>query len=175
MSRTAAKKYAKVILENDNKDEVQNVRVSLKALCDLFGEEKFKDTVLSPLVSREDKVMLLLGDNNDNTILKNLILLLIEKDRLSLIPYIYDELRLALAREMNRYDGYIYSNEDIDSETLSELTDNISKKFNCEIDFKKVKMQESGFKVEVPDIGIEASFTKDRFKSSLIEHILRGI
>lgn len=175
MGRSAAKKYAKVLTQNANKDQVNGVKEYLKALAALFKSAKFKDTVLSPLVSAEEKSTLLLGKENGNQTLSNLIKLLIETNRLELIPYIYEELRLADAVASNRFEGFIYSAQDIDKATLDELKSNVSRKYDATIDFKQVRSDEEGFRVEVPDLGIEVSFSQGRLKSQLIQHILRGI
>ena len=58
---------------------------------------------------------------------------------------------------------------------MRQLTGNISKKVDAKIDFKQLKSDEDGFRVEVPDLGIEVSFSQARLKSQLIQHILRGI
>ncbi len=175
MSRAAAKKYAKVLVANGDKKKVEETKAFLLALSSLFKEPKFKDTVLSPLVSLEEKTELIVGKDNKNTVLVNLVKLLIEKDRLELIPGIYEELRYADAVAANAYEGYVYSSVSVDDATMAELKANIAKKFDSSIDFKQVKSDVEGFRVEVPDLGIEVSFAQDRLKSQLIQHILRGI
>jgi len=175
MSRSAAKKYAKVLTHNSNKDQVNETKEYLLAVAALFKNPKFRDTVLSPLVSVDEKCNLLLGADNKNQVLTNLIKLLVEKDRIELIPYIYEELRFADATASNRFEGFVYSAQEIDSATMDELKSNISKKVDSTIDFKQVKSDEDGFRVEVPDLGIEVSFSQARLKSQLIQHILRGI
>ena len=175
MSRSAAKKYAKVLTQNSNKEQVSQAKEYLLALTTLFKSAKFKNTVLSPLVSMEDKSELLLGKDNKNQVLSNLIKLLIEKDRIALIPAIYEELRFADAVASNRFEGFVYSANDIDAETMEQLKKNIAKKVDSTIEFKQVKTENEGFKVEVPDLGIEVSFSQGRLKSQLIQHILRGI
>jgi len=175
MGRSAAKKYAKVLTQNSNKDQVIEIKEYLLALTSLFKNGKFKDTILSPLVSLEDKSTLLLGKDNKNQTLVNLINLLIETDRLELIPYIYEELRMADALASNTFEGYVYAAQEVDAATMDELKTNISKKFDSTIDFKQVRSDEEGFRVEVPDLGIEVSFSQGRLKSQLIQHILRGM
>lgn len=175
MSRSAAKKYAKVLTQNSNKELVAEAKEYLLALTSLFKSAKFKDTVLSPLVSMEEKSELLLGKDNKNQVLTNLIKLLIEKDRVALIPAIYEELRYADAVASNKFEGFVYAAQEIDAATMDELKNNIAKKVDSEIDFKQVKSEEDGFRVEVPDLGIEVSFSQGRLKSQLIQHILRGI
>jgi len=174
MSRAAAKKYAKVLLNNTDEKTLQDLKSYLQSLSSLFKEEKFKDTILSPLVKSEDKLNILTA-NNENKTLKNFLNLLIEKDRVSLIPFIYEELRVAEAIKNNQFDGFIYTAGDVNSETIQELTKNIEQKTNAKINFKLQKDEIDGFKVEVPDLGIEASFSNDRLKQQLISHILRGI
>ena len=174
MSRAAAKKYAKVLLNNTDEKTLQDLKSYLQSLSSLFKEEKFKDTILSPLVKSEDKLNILTA-NNENKTLKNFLNLLIEKDRISLIPFIYEELRVAEAIKNNQFDGFIYTAGDVNSETIQELTKNIEQKTNAKINFKLQKDEIDGFKVEVPDLGIEASFSNDRLKQQLISHILRGI
>jgi hypothetical protein len=69
----------------------------------------------------------------------------------------------------------VYAAQDIDADTMNELKTNIAKKVDSAIDFKQIKSDEEGFRVEVPDLGIEVSFSQGRLKSQLIQHILRGI
>jgi F0F1-type ATP synthase delta subunit len=175
MGRAAAKKYAKVLTQNANKEQVNEVKTYLLALTSLFKSAKFKDTILSPLVSLSDKNELLLGKENKNQTLVNLVNLLVETDRLELIPYIYEELRMADAMASNKFEGFVYTAQEIDAATMNELRTNIAKKFDSTIDFKQVRSDEEGFRVEVPDLGIEVSFSQGRLKSQLIQHILRGI
>lgn len=175
MSRSAAKKYARILTQSSKKEEVAEAKSYLLSLTSLFKMPKFKDTILSPLVSTEEKSTLLLGKDTKNKTLSNLINLLIEKNRVALIPYIYEELRLADAVVSNKFEGYVYSAHDVDAATMSKLKDGISKRFEATIDFKQVKSDLDGFRVEVPDLGIEVSFSQDGLKSQLITHILRGI
>jgi F-type H+-transporting ATPase subunit delta len=175
MSRSAAKKYAKVLTQQSNKEQVNEAKEYLLAITTLFKNPKFKDTVLSPLISVEEKSALLLGQDNANQLLTNLVKLLLEKDRIALIPYIYEELRYADAVASNRFEGFVYAAQDVDAATMDELKNNISKRVDSTIDFKQVKCDEEGFRVEVPDLGIEVSFSQERLKSQLIQHILRGI
>jgi len=174
MSRAASKKYAKVLLANKESSELGEIKDFLHSLANMFKESKFRDIILSPLVSADDKIAILVA-NSENEQLKNLLRLLVEKDRLSLIPDIYEELRVAEATRNNRFEGIIYTSTDVKSEVIDELKKNIEKKINAQIDFVIKKSDISGFKVEVPDIGIEASFSNDRLKQQLISHILRGI
>lgn len=175
MSRSSAKKYAKILTQSSKKEEVAEAKAYLLAITALFKQPKFKDTILSPLVTAEEKRELLIGKASKNKTLENLLFLLIEKDRVALIPYIYEELRLADAVASQKFEGYVYSSHTVDAATMDELQNNISKKFDSTIDFKQVKSEQDGFKVEVPDLGIEVSFSQDRLKSQLITHILRAI
>lgn len=174
MSRSAARKYAKVLAANGDKSKVEATKEYLLAVSSLFKEPKFRDTILSPLVSTEEKVALLV-EGEKNAVLSNLIKLLVEKDRLELVPYIYEELRLLDAMEANTFQGYVYASVDVDDATMDELKTNISKSIDASIDFERVKSDEDGFRVEVPDLGLEVSFSEARLKSQLIDHILRGI
>lgn len=175
MSRAAAKKYAKVLIQNTSKDEIVEIKDFLSSIVSLFKDSKFKHTILSPLVTMDEKYEMLLGKQAPKNTLANLIRLLIEKDRIELIPHIYEELRLAQAVESNSFNGFVYSSQELDPKTIDELKNSISKKVNARVDFKQIKSNNIGFKAEVPDLGLEISFSQARLKSQLIQHILRGI
>ena len=173
MSRARAKKYANAVL-NVNSLTAEEVLGYLGSLNKLSKEAKFKDVVLSPLVKADDKEEILLS-GVENVALKNFVKLLIEKNALDLISDIYEEVRLSIAKKDATYSGILYAKGEVDNSILEDIAKKISEQFNAKVEFEFRQSSEDGFRIEVADLGIEASFSSQRLKKQLIEHILRGI
>ena len=58
---------------------------------------------------------------------------------------------------------------------IKELEDKFSKKLNANIEFESKKVDYDGIKIELSDLGFEASFSMNLFKEKLTEHILKAI
>ena len=56
-----------------------------------------------------------------------------------------------------------------------ELEDKFSKKLNANINFDSKKTNYDGIKIELSDLGFEASFSMSLFKAKLSEYILKAI
>jgi|SaaInl8_150m_RNA_FD_contig_101_58513_length_6104_multi_15_in_0_out_0_6 F0F1-type ATP synthase delta subunit len=174
MSKSVARKYARAVMQvADN--NVEEVLTSLNAYKLLFDVKILKEKILSPIISNSDKELMLLGKETSNQAISNLVKMLIENDGLSLLPDIAEEARIANAIVKKKFDGIIYSNETFSNETISEITASINKQVDAEITFKYVASDVAGFKIEVPDLGLELSFAQDTMKKQLINHILKAI
>ena len=170
MSKSVARKYARAVMQvADN--NVEEVLTSLNAYKLLFDVKILKEKILSPIISNSDKELMLLGKETSNQAISNLVKMLIENDGLSLLPDIAEEARIANAIVKKKFDGIIYSNETFSNET----TASINKQVDAEITFKYVASDVAGFKIEVPDLGLELSFAQDTMKKQLINHILKAI
>ena len=58
---------------------------------------------------------------------------------------------------------------------MSALEDKFSKRFNASIKLDSQKSEYNGIKIELNDLGVEASFSVDRLKAQMSEHILKAI
>ncbi|MDR1615205.1 MAG: F0F1 ATP synthase subunit delta [Campylobacteraceae bacterium] len=176
MSTVIAKKYVKALFESFNDKELVTVRAALKELNSAFGMTKFTTILSTPDISKEDKKKLILSIlTSDNKKLVNFITLLIEYGRLLFLPDIYKELEFQIALKNSCYEGKIYTNKEINKEQLENLQKSFGKKFGAEIKFKIEKSNYKGVKIEIDDLGVETSFSLDRLKAQMTEHILKAI
>ncbi|MDR1007868.1 MAG: F0F1 ATP synthase subunit delta [Campylobacteraceae bacterium] len=176
MSTVIAKRYVKALLESFKGEELTKVRDSLKELSSAFDITKFKTIISTPDVSKENKKKLIISIlKYENKKLINFISLLNENGRLLFLSDIYKELELQISFKNNRYKGEIYADKEISKEQVESLQKSFSKKFGADITFKSEKSNYKGVKIEIDDLGVETSFSLDRLKAQMAEHILKAI
>ena len=177
MEELIAKRYIKALSLNSDVASMQNITEIFSSLANSFSDEKFVNIILNPLVSAKDKLSILLDvvKAADSSSINNLIKLLVENKRIDIIPAIANELRKNIAHITKTYSGVIYSNSDIDTNVIEELSNGLNKKFDSLISLSFQKNDFNGIKVEVEALGIEINFSKDRIDSQIIEHIIKAI
>lgn len=176
MSGAVAKKYVNALMKSCTNDELKSILTSLESVEQAFLLEKFSHIILSPDVAKKDKVALVLSlMQGTSAKLENFIKLLSENGRLSVIPLVVKELTYQLATKNNAYEGKIFTNFELSQSQIENLEKNFSKKFNATITLKKQPEVYSGIKVELDALGVEVSFSLDRLKSRMVEHILKAI
>ncbi|MEA1955172.1 MAG: F0F1 ATP synthase subunit delta [Campylobacterota bacterium] len=177
MEELIAKKYIKAIKNSSNTTSMSDIADIFSILALSFKDEKFTSIINNPNVSSNDKSGILLESvkSINSVVINNLIKLLVEKNRISVIPAIAEELRKDIANSTRNYTGYIYSDSDIDSKVVEDLSAGLSKKFNSTIVLDFVKTDFNGIKVDVEDLGIEIDFSKSRINTQMIEHIIKAI
>ncbi|MDR2790454.1 MAG: F0F1 ATP synthase subunit delta [Campylobacteraceae bacterium] len=171
-----AKRYVKALFESFGEKELANVQNALEILNNAFDIAKFTAILSAPDVNKNDKKALvtsLLKTENKKFI--NFIALLSEHGRLLLLPDIYKEFEFQISLKNNRYEGKIYTDKDISQEQTESLQKSFGKKFGAEIKLKIEKTNYKGVKIEIGDIGVEASFSLERLKAQMSEHILKAI
>jgi F-type H+-transporting ATPase subunit delta len=176
MSIKIAKKYVNALIKSCDEKELNNYFKELTTLSSVYSEEKFLNIILSPDVkkSEKEKFILSLNQSGDKKFI-NFLKLLNQYDRLDLIPQIADELRYQVAVENNQFTGTISSDFNIVAKKIKILEESFSKKFNSSIKLEKSKDKYPGVKVEIDDLGVEVSFSLERLKAQMSEHILKAI
>jgi F-type H+-transporting ATPase subunit delta len=101
--------------------------------------------------------------------------LLVENKRIEIIPALAAELKKSLSNATKNYSGLVYSDSDIDSSVIEQLSSGLSKKFDSNISLTFIKNDFNGIKVNVDSLGIEINFSKSRINSQMIEHIVKAI
>ena len=151
-------------------------RSALKEISTAFCDEKFQIIINSGEVSREtrEEFVLSLVNLQDEKYI-NFIKLLNANDRLDQIPLIIKDLERKIALDKNIFVGTAQSGFDLSEVQLKELEDVFSKKFGATIELEAKKCSYSGIKVSLEDLGVEISFSEDRLKAQLTEHILKAI
>jgi F-type H+-transporting ATPase subunit delta len=138
--------------------------------------EKMKNILLSPTISKNEKFDFIISliEKPDEKF-KNFVKILVLNDRMNLIPAICDELRYELSVKENRFIGHIISNSQIDKKSVSSIEEKLSSKFDSKIVLETIKSDYPGIKIEIEDLGVEISFSIDRLKAQMTEHILKAI
>ncbi len=176
MKGIVAKKYVNALMKSCSDSELSSVENSLDELSSAFSSVKFNNIILSPDLSNDKKeefILSLLSSSEPKVI--NFVKLLVLNDRLDLIPTISKELKYQISLKSNSYEGEIISNFEISKNQLSSLEENFSKKFNADIKLKMKISDYPGVKIQLDDLGVEVSFSQDRLKAQMVEHILRAI
>ena len=176
MNDLVAKRYVKALIDGRNSQVVNNISVNLNTISSAFCDEKFISIISSPEVADYAKVDLIISlvDLADET-LKNFIKLLGEKRRLSLLPLIANELNVQIAKMNNNYVGVVYTNQELSNDYISSIEEQFSKKFDVKLSLSQNIGDYDGIKVDIDGLGVEISFSKDRLKSQLIDHILKAV
>ncbi len=177
MEELIAKKYIKAIKNNSDEGSMEDITTIFSVLAESFKDEKFNSVMNNPHVSAGDKSGILLDavKSADSETVNNLIKILIEKNRINVIPALAEELRKNLANTNKNYNGVVYSDTEIDAKVMQDLSEGLSRKFDSKIELSFVQADFDGIKVDVEDLGIEIDFSKSRINSQMIEHIIKAI
>lgn len=176
MNDLVAKRYVKALVDGRDKKVVTAVAKSLNTISTAFADEKLNSIISSPEVSDSKKVELVLSlvKKADDT-LTNLVKLLGEKRRLTLLPFIANELNTQIAILNNKYVGVVYTNQELSSDYVSSIEAQFSKKFDVNLSLSQNVCDYDGIKVDIDGLGVEISFSKERLKSQMIDHILKAV
>lgn len=176
MSDLIAKRYVKALLDGRDNKAVTAVSKNINTISEAFADEKFNSIVSSPEVSDSQKVELVLSfvKKADET-LTNFVKLLGEKRRLTLLPSIASELNVQIAKMNNTYVGVVYTNQELSSDYVSSIEAQFSKKFDVNLSLSQNVCDYDGIKVDIDGLGVEISFSKDRLRSQMIDHILKAV
>ena len=177
MEELIAKRYIKALKMNSDIESMKNMTSIFSALAEAFNEKKFVQIVNNPDVSQEQKSEILLASvkSADSKDVNNLIKLLVEHNRITVIPAIAEVMRKEVASTSKEYNGIIYSDSDIDAKVISDLSAGLGKRFDSNISLEFIKNDFNGIKVDVADLGVEINFSKSRINNQIIEHIVKAI
>ena len=176
MKNIIAKKYVNALMKSCDDSEIAAIEKSINEIASAFSSTKFNNIILSPdfSIEEKEKFVLSLLEKSEGKLL-NLIKLLAENDRLSLIPVIAEELKFQTSFKSNSYEGEVVSNFEISKDQITNLEENFSKKFNANIKLEAKVSDYPGVKIQLDDLGVEVSFSLDRLKTQMVEHILKAI
>ena len=176
MNDLVAKRYVKALIDGRDNQVINSISGNLNTISSVFCDEKFISIITSPEVADNAKVDLIISlvDSTDG-IFKNFIKLLGEKRRLSLLPIIAKELNTQIAKMNNNYIGVVYTNQVLSNDYVSSIEEQFSKKFNVKLSLTQNVCDYDGIKVDIDGLGVEISFSKERLKSQLIDHILKAV
>lgn len=176
MSTAIAKKYVNALIESCNEKELSSIHTALTSVSEAFKITKFNNIVLSPDVSQKDKESLVLSlIDIEEAKFSNFIRLIVLNDRLGLIPLIAKELNYQISLKKNVFEGEVLSNFKMTPAQVSTLEENFGKKFNAKIKLNPSQNSYPGIKIALDDLGVEVSFSLERLKAQMSEHILKAI
>ena len=177
MEELIAKRYIKAIKNNADVATLEVMTSIFSALSESFNNKKFIQIIENPGIAKDQKSEILLSavKSAESKDVDNLIKLLVEHNRINIIPAIAEVMRKEVASINKQYAGVIYSDSDIDAKVISDLSAGLGRKFDSNIVLTFVKNDFNGIKVDVADLGIEINFSKDRINSQIVEHIVKAI
>jgi len=171
-----AKRYVKALMIEKSTEDLTMISNELTSIASAFNDDKFILIIESTDVSTNQKIDLILsfvaGCTSSTT---NLIKLLAQKKRLSLIPNIVTDLYDELSAINNAYDGVIYTNKALSDNDVDKLTIQFSKKLNVKLSLTQNVCDYDGVKVDIDGLGVEVAFSKSRLKTQMINHIIKAI
>ncbi|MBU1659052.1 F0F1 ATP synthase subunit delta [bacterium] len=177
MEELIAKRYIKAIKKSSDIESMRNMTTVFDTLSMSFKDTKFIQIIGNPNVGKDQKLSILLDAVKpaDSRMIDNFIRLLVEHNRISIIPAIARVMKKDLAVSTKTYSGVVYSDSDIDTKVIEDLSSGLGKKFDSNISLKFVKNNFDGIKLDVEDLGIEINFSKTRINNQIIEHIIKAI
>jgi len=177
MEELIAKRYAKALLDIVNESELDTILEELKALSESLSNKEIADAISNPLISNESKFETLIAplkDKMDKNLFR-LVEIMSEHGRLSLIPTLKGIVEFEIKKRSNRFEGYIESDGTLEAEDIKKLEDRLSEYTKAQISLKEISKEKDGLKVEVEDLGIELSYSKERVKADLLAFIEQGL
>lgn len=172
-----AKRYVQSLVEILDTASLQNASELFELLSSAFEDKKFQHIMQTSDVAASAKTSLVLDmvKNANSTEINNLIKLLGENGRLSLIPALSQELKKTIAEKTRVFSGHVYSDSALDQSTIDTLARDLGNKTNSTITLQFVPSDYDGVRVEVDTLNIEINFSKSRLNAQLVEHILKAI
>ena len=177
MNNLIAKHYVKALTQSFNESELKEIQGILCILANVWNVAKFKDIMESPCISREKKVSFILQDVLEGKFFsgfENFLKVLVLHDRLNIFGELYDELSSQVASKNKEYLAYFMVNEKYEEAVLKEIESKFSKKLGVNLLVKQEIVEKPGVKLVVEDLGIEVSFSQDRFINDLKSYILKA-
>ncbi|MGB5868454.1 MAG: F0F1 ATP synthase subunit delta [Arcobacteraceae bacterium] len=171
-----AKRYVKALMSDRDNTSLTAVYNELKEISTAFADEKFLLIISSTEVESSKKVELILSfidKCSEST--TNLVKLLGDNKRLSIIPMIVNELESELSVLNNSFKGVIYTNEELEQSDVDTINSQFAKKFNVDLELTQNICDYNGVKVSIDGLGVEVGFAKSRLKSQMIDHILKAV
>ena len=171
-----AKKYVAALMKSMDSSDLEKSYKNLSSLVPAFENKKFNTILQSSDLSVKDKENFVLSmfDNTDGKF-GNFIKLLSLNGRLNEIPSIVKELSKQIALKNNQYEGVLISNFEVPSDEIKDIESNLSKKLNVDIKLENRVTDYPGIKVEIDSLGLEVSFSQERLKTQMAEHILSSL
>lgn len=172
-----AKRYVQSLMALLNESSLDNTAELFSILATAFNDSKFLQIMRSndiAVLAKTNLVLEMVASAN-STEINNLIKLLGENGRLSLIPAISSDLKRQIASQKRVYNGRVYSNSEIKQDSIDSIAHDLGKKMDATISLQFVPSSSDGIRVVVDDLNVEIDFSKSRLNAQIVEHILKAI
>lgn len=177
MKELIAKRYIKAFSKDVVKSELEKDLEFLSTLANAYQISKFKEIVESPYVDISKKVEFILQvilENKATQRFSNFIKVLAEHKRLNLFQELYAELFSYIAFLKKEYVANLRVSEKYDEVVLNDIQSQFSKKLGVNLILKQEIVEEIGIKLIVEDLGVEISFSQEKFIQDLRNHIIKA-
>lgn len=172
-----AKRYVQSLMTILDETSLDNAAELFTVLATAFNDSKFLQVMRSNDINVASKTNLVLGmvESANSLEINNLVKLLGENGRLSLIPAISKDLKRQIASKKRVYNGRIYSISEIKQESIDSIANDLGNKMGAKISLQFVPSNSDGIRVIVDDLNVEIDFSKSRLNAQIVEHILKAI
>lgn len=172
-----AKRYVQSLMTILDETSLDNAAELFTVLATAFNDSKFLQVMRSNDITVASKTNLVLGmvESVNSLEINNLVKLLGENGRLSLIPAISKDLKRQIASKKRVYNGRIYSISEIKQESIDSIANDLGNKMGAKISLQFVPSNSDGIRVIVDDLNVEIDFSKSRLNAQIVEHILKAI
>ena len=177
MKELIAKRYIKALSQSLKQKELEESLQILEKLANVCRINKFQEIMDSPYISVEQKIEFILQvilENKSNSKFANFIRILAEHKRLDLFQELYAELSSYLASLNKEYVAKLMVSDAYDETVLKEIESKFSQKLGVNLVLEQQITQKNGIKLVVEDLGVEISFSQERFIQDLKNHIFRA-
>lgn len=177
MKGLIAKRYIKALAASVSQQELEEIALLLKKLADASSISKFREIIESPYIASERKMEFILKhllDNVGSVRFVNFIKVLEEHRRLDLFGELYAEVSSYLAAFNKEYIAQLIVAESYEDSVLKEIESKFSKRLGVKLVLQQKILANAGIKLVVEDLGVEVSFSKEKFITDLRSHILRA-
>lgn len=173
---SVAKKYIKALSESFSTKELEEIIPLFAKLSKALAEKEVADLLYSPFMKGTQKEELLLSvfDTIDKRF-ENFLKLLVLENRIEILPSIAEGLEKRLLAQKKQFVAILRTKDGLDSKTQELIAKSLSKKLNAELSIRQEQASIDGIKLSMEDLGIEISFSKERFLQDLSTHILKAI
>ncbi len=171
-----AKKYVKALIKTLDDNELQTLLEVLNSIVPAYKNKKFLSIIQSSELTKEQKSSFLFSlFESDDKKIENFIKLLVQNDRVEILPDVAKDLSNQLAIKNNRFVGLLISGKKVKAQQIKEIEETLSSKFNAEIKLKNKVTGYSGLKVEIESLGVEIGLSTQRLKQQIAQTILNAI
>lgn len=175
MNEVIAKKYVRALVKAFDSHELSVLLEALDRVNVALQMEDFRDIIVSPNIQEEQKIELVLGVfGRENQKFVHFIQLLAEKKRFIIIPEIHKELERYLSSVRSEYKAVLFTGEEFDERTLQKISKAFAKKLSVRLAIKQEVSTKEGVRLIVEGLGVEVSFSREKFVGDLREYILKA-